>query len=93
VVEGARLESEYGPKAHPGFESLPLRHGPVSRFAHKRECVSIGHVYRSHLRNCEIEYVDDIFHRLNLGEAEGASKSLRAVGKGMREKSVRRKLA
>ena len=27
MVEGARLESEYGPKAHRGFESLPLRHG------------------------------------------------------------------
>ena len=26
VVEGARLESEYTPKAYPGFESLPLRH-------------------------------------------------------------------
>jgi CubicO group peptidase (beta-lactamase class C family) len=26
VVEGARLESEYAPKAYPGFESLPLRH-------------------------------------------------------------------
>ena len=26
MVEGARLESEYGSKAHPGFESLPLRH-------------------------------------------------------------------
>ena len=26
VVEGARLESEYGSKAHRGFESLPLRH-------------------------------------------------------------------
>jgi hypothetical protein len=25
VVEGARLESEYAPKAYPGFESLPLR--------------------------------------------------------------------
>jgi hypothetical protein len=25
VVEGARLESEYTPKAYPGFESLPLR--------------------------------------------------------------------
>ncbi len=25
VVEGARLESEYGPKAHRGFESHPLR--------------------------------------------------------------------
>jgi hypothetical protein len=29
VVEGARLESEYTPKAYRGFESLPLRH-PVS---------------------------------------------------------------
>jgi hypothetical protein len=28
VVEGARLESEYGSKAHPGFESLPLRQPP-----------------------------------------------------------------
>src|SRR6187549_3716773 len=26
VVEGARLESEYTPKAYRGFESLPLRH-------------------------------------------------------------------
>ncbi len=26
MVEGARLESEYGSKAHRGFESLPLRH-------------------------------------------------------------------
>jgi hypothetical protein len=26
VVEGARLESEYGSKAHRGFESLRLRH-------------------------------------------------------------------
>ena len=25
MVEGARLESEYGSKAHRGFESLPLR--------------------------------------------------------------------
>ena len=25
MVEGARLESEYAPKAYPGFESLPLR--------------------------------------------------------------------
>jgi len=25
VVEGARLESEYTPKAYRGFESLPLR--------------------------------------------------------------------
>ena len=32
VVEGARLESEYTPKAYPGFESLPLRHlGVLSR--------------------------------------------------------------
>ena len=30
VVEGARLESEYTPKAYRGFESLPLRH-PVLR--------------------------------------------------------------
>src|SRR3954453_20698270 len=28
VVEGARLESEYTPKAYRGFESLPLRHIP-----------------------------------------------------------------
>ena len=28
VVEGARLESEYTPKAYRGFESLPLRHFP-----------------------------------------------------------------
>ena len=28
MVEGARLESEYGPKAHRGFESLPLRQPP-----------------------------------------------------------------
>ena len=28
MVEGARLESEYAPKAYPGFESLPLRHSP-----------------------------------------------------------------
>ncbi len=26
MVEGARLESEYTPKAYRGFESLPLRH-------------------------------------------------------------------
>ena len=29
VVEGARLESEYTPKAYRGFESLPLRQLPV----------------------------------------------------------------
>src|SRR3546814_10552031 len=29
VVEGARLESEYTPKAYRGFESLPLRQAPV----------------------------------------------------------------
>lgn len=29
VVEGARLESEYTPKAYRGFESLPLRHLPI----------------------------------------------------------------
>ncbi len=28
MVEGARLESEYGSKAHRGFESLPLRQVP-----------------------------------------------------------------
>src|SRR5688500_16819792 len=31
VVEGARLESEYTPKAYRGFESLPLRHLPRRR--------------------------------------------------------------
>ena len=30
VVEGARLESEYTSKAYRGFESLPLRHHPLS---------------------------------------------------------------
>ena len=30
MVEGARLESEYTPKAYRGFESLPLRHSPHS---------------------------------------------------------------
>ena len=30
VVEGARLESEYTPKAYRGFESLPLRQPPFS---------------------------------------------------------------
>src|SRR3954469_2644935 len=32
VVEGARLESEYTPKAYRGFESLPLRHRSASQF-------------------------------------------------------------
>jgi cytochrome b len=31
VVEGARLESEYTPKAYRGFESLPLRHPVLSQ--------------------------------------------------------------
>ena len=31
VVEGARLESEYTPKAYRGFESLPLRQ-PTIRY-------------------------------------------------------------
>ena len=30
MVEGARLESEYTPKAYRGFESLPLRHTVLS---------------------------------------------------------------
>ena len=29
MVEGARLESEYTPKAYRGFESLPLRQDPL----------------------------------------------------------------
>ena len=35
MVEGARLESEYGSKAHPGFESLPLRHTVIFASAEK----------------------------------------------------------
>ena len=36
MVEGARLESEYTPKAYRGFESLPLRH-PVLSYWFNRE--------------------------------------------------------
>src|SRR5205085_6509581 len=36
VVEGARLESEYTPKAYRGFESLPLRHFFPSRGSNPR---------------------------------------------------------
>ena len=35
MVEGARLESVYGSKAHRGFESLPLRQFLI-RTAHPR---------------------------------------------------------
>src|SRR3546814_4022600 len=34
VVEGARLESEYTAKPYRGFESLPLRHGPLRSEEH-----------------------------------------------------------
>src|SRR5215213_10079236 len=37
VVEGARLESEYTPKAYRGFESLPLRQPPPSLLAYGRD--------------------------------------------------------
>ena len=33
MVEGARLESVYGSKAHRGFESLPLRHRPLPQIS------------------------------------------------------------
>ena len=45
MVEGARLESEYTPKAYRGFESLPLRHtvpALVSMFRAPRQLRGVG---------------------------------------------------
>jgi hypothetical protein len=46
VVEGARLESEYTPKAYRGFESLPLRHLIVRRMNAANIPLSIGRRFR-----------------------------------------------
>src|SRR3546814_1154373 len=41
VVEGARLESEYRSKAYRGFESHPLRHGPLRRGPQKSNEIDV----------------------------------------------------
>ena len=49
MVEGARLESEYTPKAYRGFESLPLRQAPpatVSTRTGLALCRGIGSLFR-----------------------------------------------
>jgi hypothetical protein len=77
VVEGARLESEYTPKAYRGFESLPLRQLPSSwgslnpsKSAKKLEKSA---VFRS-----------AAFHTIRLYLARSVGKS---VGKGEGERS------
>ncbi len=49
MVEGARLESEYGSKAHRGFESLRLRHNTVQARSLKFYFPCISAVLRAYL--------------------------------------------
>ncbi len=55
MVEGARLESVYTPKAYRGFESLPLRHLVCSSVGYRDQTGEFGAVLRQTWRQAVLQ--------------------------------------